>query len=117
MARLTQTTNCDEQCPLRRTLEVIGGKYTPFILAELFSGTKRFGELRRSVPGLSPKTLSEKLKELADKGIIDRISYPEVPPKVEYSLTERGTKLELILLELQQFWSEQGEEIQQTTKE
>lgn len=107
MARLTQTTNCAEQCPLRRTLGIIGGKYTPFILTELFTGTKRFGELRRSVPGLSPKTLSEKLKELADQGIIDRVSYPEVPPKVEYCLTERGAKLERIILDLQHFWSEQ----------
>lgn len=107
MAKLNHTQSCNEQCPLRRTLTVIEGKYTPFILRELFSGTKRFGQLRKSIPGISPKTLSDKLKDLIDQGIVLRESYPEVPPKVEYSLTSRGAKLEKIIADLQIFWEDQ----------
>lgn len=106
MAKLTETESCGTKCPLRRTLAVIEGKYTPFILKELFSGTKRFGQLRRSILGISPKTLSDKLKDLAEKGVVERISYPEVPPKVEYRLTFRGQQMKGIFQRLQEFWQE-----------
>lgn len=106
MAKLTETENCGIKCPLRRTLAVIEGKYTPFILKELFGGTKRFGQLRKCIQGISPKTLSDKLKDLIDKGVVERISYPEVPPKVEYRLTTRGQQMRGIFQRLQDFWHE-----------
>jgi DNA-binding HxlR family transcriptional regulator len=109
MAKLAETETCGTKCPLRRTLAVIEGKYTPLILKELFNGTKRFGQLRRHIQGISPKTLSDKLKDLISKGVVERISYPEVPPKVEYRLTFRGTRMKGIVQQLQEFWQEEAE--------
>jgi DNA-binding HxlR family transcriptional regulator len=86
-----------KNCPVERTVNVIGGKWTLLILRDLFDGTKRFGELRASLTGISPKTLTEKLRILERDGIIERKIYPEVPPRVEYSLTKRGQTLETII--------------------
>ncbi len=86
-----------KNCPVERTVNVIGGKWTLLILRDLFDGTKRFGELRVSLTGISPKTLTEKLRILEQDGIIERKIYPEVPPRVEYSLTKRGQTLETII--------------------
>ena len=86
-----------QSCPIEKTLRVIGGKWTILILRDLFNGTKRFGELQRSLHGISPKTLSERLKQLEAQGIIRRMIYPEIPPRVEYSLTEKGKSLQAIL--------------------
>lgn len=86
-----------QSCPIEKTLHVIGGKWTILILRDLFSGTKRFGELQRSLQGISPKTLSERLRQLEAQGIIGREMYPEIPPRVEYSLTEKGRSLQAIL--------------------
>ena len=86
-----------QSCPIEKTLRVIGGKWTILILRDLFNGTKRFGELQRSLHGISPKTLSERLKQLEAQGIIRRMIYPEIPPRVEYSLTEKGESLQAIL--------------------
>ena len=87
----------NKNCPVERTVNVIGGKWTLLILRDLFDGTKRFGELRASLIGISPKTLTEKLRALEQDGIIERKIYPEVPPRVEYSLTKRGQTLETII--------------------
>ena len=87
----------NKNCPVERTVNVIGGKWTLLILRDLFDGTKRFGELRASLTGISPKTLTEKLRTLEQDGIIERKIYPEVPPRVEYSLTKRGQTLETII--------------------
>ncbi len=77
--------------------QLIGGKWTVPILCELFTGTKRFGELLHSLAGISPKTLSERLKCLEIEGIVARTAYPEVPPRVEYTLTEKGHGLNVVL--------------------
>jgi DNA-binding HxlR family transcriptional regulator len=90
----------NETCPVTRTLDIIGGKWTLLILRDLFEGTKRFGELRKSLEGISPKTLSERLRYLEKEGIVERRIYLEIPPKVEYSLTGRGETLRPILLSL-----------------
>ncbi len=90
----------NEFCPVTRTLDIIGGKWTLLILRDLFEGTKRFGELRKSLEGISPKTLSERLRYLEKEGIVEKKIYPEVPPKVEYSLTERGRTLRPILISM-----------------
>lgn len=86
-----------KDCPVERAANVIGGKWTLLILRDLFTGTKRFGELRASLTGISPKTLTERLRALEREGIVERKIYPEVPLRVEYSLTDSGQKLEPII--------------------
>jgi len=83
----------DVICPIARTAEVISGKWTLLIIRDLFSGVKRFNQLERSLHGISPKTLSERLRSLEEEGIIIRQTFAEVPPRVEYSLTEKGHDL------------------------
>ncbi len=76
-------------CPIKKTLSILGGKWTLLILRDLFNETKRFGQLQKSLKGISPKTLSSRLQELEKEGIIAKKVYPEVPPRVEYSLAPR----------------------------
>jgi DNA-binding HxlR family transcriptional regulator len=83
-------------CPIEKTMGVIGGKWTFIILRDLFYGPRRFGQLQRSLKGISPRTLSLRLKELEDEGMVNRMIYSEIPPHVEYSLTEQGRSLEPI---------------------
>ena len=83
----------DTVCPIARTAEIISGKWTLLIIRDLASGVKRFNQLERSLHGISPKTLSERLRSLEEEGIILRQTFAEVPPRVEYSLTERGRDL------------------------
>lgn len=91
-------------CPIARALDVIGTKWTFLIIRDLLiEGTMRFRDLQKSMEGISPKTLSLRLRELEAEGIIERKVYPEVPPRVEYSLTEKGKQLESIFIELKRF--------------
>src|SRR6266849_6018109 len=80
-------------CPVARTAEIISGKWTLLIIRDPASGVKRFNQLERSLHGISPKTLSERLRSLEEEGIIFRRTFAEVPPRVEYSLTEKGHDL------------------------
>ena len=90
----TATTTHDKiVCPVAKTAEIISGKWTLLIIRDLTTGTKRFSELERSLVGISPKTLSERLSALEREGVLHRRTYAEVPPKVEYSLTEKGQAL------------------------
>ncbi len=84
-------------CPIERAVSVLDGKWTLLVLRELFTGTKRFGELRKTLHGISPKTLTERLRLMETQGIIKRTIYPEIPPHVEYSLTEYGETLRPII--------------------
>jgi len=90
---LTKTHLDDTTCPVARTAEIISGKWTLLIIRDLTSGIKRFNQLERSLCGISPKTLSERLRSLEMEGIILRQTFAEVPPRVEYSLTEKGRAL------------------------
>jgi DNA-binding HxlR family transcriptional regulator len=93
-----------ETCPIAKTLDVIGTKWTFLIIRDLLvDGTMRFSDLLKSMDGISPKTLSLRLKSLEDHGILERKVYPEVPPRVEYTLTEKGKQLEGIFIELKRF--------------
>ena len=94
-----------ENCPVERTVNQIGGKWTLLILRDLFEGTKRFGELRGALVGISPKTLSDKLRGLEADGLISRTIYAEVPPRVEYALTPRGQALQPIF-DAMRVWGE-----------
>ena len=78
------------QCPVEATLEVIGGKWKPIILWQLRTEKLRFSKLQQNMRGISPKMLAKQLRELEEDGLIHREVYPEIPPKVEYSLTEFG---------------------------
>ncbi len=80
-------------CPVCRTAEVVCGKWTLLLIKELSEGQSRFCELERALEGISPRTLSLRLRALEEEGIVARSSYPEVPPRVEYSLTEKGLAL------------------------
>ncbi|MDP5274618.1 winged helix-turn-helix transcriptional regulator [Chengkuizengella axinellae] len=88
------------------TMSIISGKWKPLIIYHLRQGTKRYGQIKRLVPDASPKVLIQQLKELEHDGIINRKSYPEVPPKVEYSVTAKGRSLYPVL-DLLWFWSHQ----------
>ncbi|HAN46701.1 MAG TPA: transcriptional regulator [Cyanobacteria bacterium UBA8156] len=85
------------ECPVELTLERIGGRWKVLILHELFGGTRRFGELHRALPGITQKMLTQQLRELERDDLIHRQIYPQVPPKVEYSLTPLGQTLRPVL--------------------
>lgn len=80
----------NEECPVCRTAEIVSGKWTLLVLRDLANGAQRFCELERSLAGISPRTLSLRLKVLEDRGIVIRKTYAEVPPRVEYVLTDKG---------------------------
>jgi DNA-binding HxlR family transcriptional regulator len=85
------------ECPTEHTLKVIGGSWKLPLVYFLFQGTKRYSEVQRRLHGISPRMLSKQLRELERDGIIQRKVYPEVPPKVEYSLTPSGRSLSPIV--------------------
>ncbi len=84
-------------CPVETTLTLISNKWKVLILRDLLPGTKRFGELQRSVGNVSQKVLTAQLREMEANGLLLRTVYPEVPPRVEYTLTELGYSLKPIL--------------------
>ncbi|MBY9082174.1 helix-turn-helix transcriptional regulator [Paenibacillus sp. HN-1] len=96
----------DQGCPVEYTLDVIGGKWKGVLLYHLISGTKRFGEFRKICPAITQRMLTLQLRELEEDGIIHREVFHQVPPKVEYSLTEFGRTLVPIIL-LMRDWGEQ----------
>jgi DNA-binding HxlR family transcriptional regulator len=83
----------DETCAVACCAEIIGAKWTALIVHDLSEGARRFSELERACPGISPRTLSERLHKLEEERIVRRESYPETPPRVEYELTEKGRAL------------------------
>src|SRR5437763_4736450 len=80
-------------CPVCRTAEIVCGKWTLLVIRDLADGRSRFCELERSLQGISPRTLSLRLRALEEEGIVERQTFPEVPPRVEYSLTPKGRAL------------------------
>ena len=84
-------------CPVETTLTLIGNKWKVLILRDLLPGTKRFGELKKSIGHVSQKVLTSQLRQMEESGLITRTVYPEVPPRVEYALTELGYSLKPVL--------------------
>ncbi len=102
-------------CPVETTLKVIGGRWKVLIIHFLLEDTKRFGELTRSLGGISARTLSKQLRELEADGVVDRKDFGEIPPKVEYSLTPLGESLEPVLLSMSA-WGTTVEKLQTKRK-
>lgn len=92
-------------CPVETTLTLISDKWKVLILRDLMPGTKRFGELKKSVGNVSQKVLTSQLREMEQSGLLIRTVYPEVPPRVEYTLTDLGRSLKPIL-DAMQSWGE-----------
>lgn len=97
--------DCSPGCPVEATLTLIGGKWKGVVLWHLLQGTLRFNELRRRLPSITQRMLTNQLRELEADGFVIRTIYPEVPPRVEYSLTERGRSLEPVIIALKT-WGE-----------
>ncbi len=94
-----------EECPVERSLKIIGGKWTILIIRTLLDGTRRFGEMGSALGGVSPKMLAQRLRELERDGIVERRLYPQVPLRVEYDLTEKGLALQGVV-EAIRHWGE-----------
>jgi DNA-binding HxlR family transcriptional regulator len=90
-------------CAVAATAEIIGAKWTALLVHDLSEGPRRFSELEHSCAGISPRTLSERLRALEDEGLVERRSYAESPPRVEYELTDKGTALLPIISEMRRF--------------
>jgi len=93
----------NDDCPVCRTAEVVCGKWTLLLVRDLSEGRSRFCELERSLAGISPRTLSLRLRALEEEGIVDRHTYAEVPPRVEYQLTEKGRDLLPIIQSMREY--------------
>jgi DNA-binding HxlR family transcriptional regulator len=98
---MSATSNSN--CPVCRTADVVCGKWTLLIVRDLAEGSSRFCELERSLEGISPRTLSLRLRALEDEGIVARHTYPEVPPRVEYALTEKGEALVPLIEDMRRY--------------
>lgn len=95
----------DERCTVERAAEVLSGKWTTLILRDLLAGPKRFGEMRGNLSGVSPKTLSDRLRVLEAQGVLTRTVHAEVPPRVVYELTPKGKALKNVIDAMAQWGS------------
>jgi len=93
----------DETCPVCMTAQIVCGKWTLLLIRDLADGRSRFCELERSLLGISPRTLSLRLRALDEQGIVERHTFPEVPPRVEYALTEKGRALIPIIEDMRSY--------------
>jgi len=90
-------------CPIERTATLIGDRWTPLIVRDLAPGCRRFSELQRSLGGISPKTLSDRLRRLEEAGVVTRACFAEMPPRVEYRLTDKGLALLEVIESMREF--------------
>lgn len=95
-----------QECPVATTVQLIGSKWKLLILRDLLTGTKRYGELKRSLTGISQKVLTASLKSMVEDGIVIRKDYAQVPPKVEYSLSELGESMRPVIEAMEQWGNE-----------
>lgn len=97
MDSLAKQRHCVDECPVKKTAEIIEGKWTTLVIRELLPNKKRYSEIQRALSGISPKVLTSRLRLLEHRGLLTRTIYPTVPPTTEYELTEIGRKLEAVL--------------------
>ena len=102
---MTRKYNWKTGCDVEATLSVIGGRWKPVLVCHLLGGRKRFGELRRLTPNATERMITLQLRELEADGVVSRHVYAEVPPRVEYEVTEFGRSLETILALMQEWGS------------
>ncbi|MBP1909122.1 winged helix-turn-helix transcriptional regulator [Methanolobus bombayensis] len=112
---MENTANSEYGCPVEATLGVIGGKWKPLILWQLKEEILRYNKLQQALPGISPRMLTKQLKELEEDGLVNRKMYPEIPPRVEYSLTDFGKTVIPVLEALAQ-WGLTYMDIRQSEK-
>ena len=93
----------NSRCPVCKTADVVCGKWTLLLIRDLAEGCSRFCELERSLEGISPRTLSLRLRALEEEGIVTRNTFPEVPPRVEYALTEKGEALVPLIEDMRRY--------------
>lgn len=93
----------NDNCPVCRTAEVISGKWTLLVIRDLADESRRFCELERSLEGISPRTLSLRLRSLEDAGVVERNTFPEVPPRVTYNLTDKGRDLVPLIEDMRRY--------------
>ncbi len=111
MPRTMNPVHESTSCAVAASAAIIGAKWTALLVHDLSEGPRRFSELERSCAGISPRTLSERLRALEDEAIVARHSYPESPPRVEYELTDKGASLLPIIAAMRDFghaWLEHG---------
>jgi DNA-binding HxlR family transcriptional regulator len=101
-ASLSTPSDPPSHCPIHHVLSYIGNKWAILILRELFQGNRRTNEFLAALPGISTKTLTARLRELERYGLVNRTVFPEVPPRVEYSLTAKGREIQPIMVALSQ---------------
>ncbi len=106
MDKIGQNKTCDDECPIKKTAQIIEGKWTTLVIRELLPNKKRYSELQKALTGISPKILTARLRLLEEKFLVTRTVYPTVPPMTEYELTSLGRKLESLLLAMAQFGGE-----------
>ena len=94
------------ECPVATTVQLIGSKWKLLILRDLLTGTKRYNELRRSLPDISQKVLTSSLKSMTEDGLVIRTAYPEVPPRVEYSLSPLGESMRPVISVMEEWGTE-----------
>ncbi|MEM1172922.1 MAG: helix-turn-helix domain-containing protein [Cyanobacteria bacterium P01_H01_bin.35] len=100
--KIAETLCLNDNCPIQFVLGILGSKWSVLIVQQLLSGDRRTHELLEALPGISSKTLTLRLRELEKHGLLARRVYPEVPPHVEYSLTEKGLEVQPVMIALQQ---------------
>ena len=100
---MKQEVALEDLCPVCATADLVCAKWTILVIRDLAGGCSRFCELERSLAGISPRTLSLRLRALEEEGIVVRRTYPEVPPRVEYELTEKGAALLPLIAEMRRF--------------
>lgn len=113
IATTAMSAESNSRCPVCRTADVVCGKWTLLVIRDLAEGRSRFCELERSLEGISPRTLSLRLRALEEEGIVARHTFPEVPPRVEYALTEKGEALVPLIEDMRRYgrrWLMEGED-------
>ncbi|MCI5055263.1 MAG: helix-turn-helix transcriptional regulator [Flavobacteriales bacterium] len=103
---LEKKSSDPETCPVTFCMGVIGGKWKPIIIHLITKGGNRFGILQRGIEGISKQMLTKQLRELEEDGILERVIYPEIPPRVEYFITNKGNSL-LPIIESMRVWGEE----------